>query len=90
MLMAIRIPQPMVYALVGPEKAKFAFHKDLVCAASPYFKAAFGGHFGESISGETTLESTDSKIFGLFNEWLHAGKTNENLYKRPFSSDANF
>lgn len=52
-------------------------HKELLCAASPFFKAALEGKFEESVRGKVVLEDTSVEAFGLFNEWLYTAKITE-------------
>ncbi|OBT71471.1 hypothetical protein VF21_09737 [Pseudogymnoascus sp. 05NY08] len=70
-------PQEIVYVIVGPEKQRFGMHKELLCATSPFFKAALEGKFEESVRGEVVLEDTSVEAFGLFNEWLYTSKITE-------------
>lgn len=66
-----------MYVIVGPEKQRFGIHKEILCATSPFFKAALEGKFEESVRGEVILEDTSVETFGHFNEWLYTGKLTE-------------
>jgi hypothetical protein len=66
---------------VGEDQQSFGIHKDIICFHSPYFKAAFDGSFQEATTGETTLETTNAKIFGLLVEWLYTGTIKDKLIR---------
>lgn len=59
--------------LVGPEKKEFCIHKNLLVAASPFFKEALDGPFAEATSQQVSLPEHDPEIFELFSDWLYAG-----------------
>ncbi|KFY13804.1 hypothetical protein V492_03035 [Pseudogymnoascus sp. VKM F-4246] len=74
-----RHAQKIVYVIVGPMKQKFGTHQDLLCATSPYFKAALEGKFEEADLGEVTLKDTSVQAFEMFNEWIYTGEITEEL-----------
>jgi hypothetical protein len=59
--------------LVGPEKKEFRIHKNLLVAASPFFKEALNGRFAEAGSQQVSLPEHDPETFELFCDWLYAG-----------------
>ncbi|ELR08515.1 hypothetical protein VC83_00423 [Pseudogymnoascus destructans] len=56
---------------------RFGMHKELLCATSPFFKAALEGKFEESIRGEVILEDVSVETLGLSNEWMYTNKIRE-------------
>ena len=60
---------------VGTSKTSFRVHKDQLCEASAFFKAAFGNdHFREGQTKEMTLQDDDAQIFELFIQWIYKDK----------------
>lgn len=59
--------------LVGPGKKEFRIHKNLLVAASPFFKEALDGPFAEAGSQQVSLPEHEPEIFGRFSDWLYAG-----------------
>lgn len=62
---------PTVTLIVGENKKPFQVHLDLLCEASPIFKAAFSGNFKESSEKTMQLPADDESIFELFVDWLY-------------------
>lgn len=60
-----------VTLLVGENKAAFHVHLDVLCDASPFFKAAFLGSFRESSEKTMQLPEDDEDTFELFVGWLY-------------------
>ena len=50
---------PFVTLLVGPDKAAYHVHRDMLCTASPVFNAAFEGNFIESSNHSMDLPDDD-------------------------------
>jgi len=59
---------------VGAEKRSFSIHKNLLCNAAPYFKAALDGGFAESKSQVLELPEDDEEVFERFVLWLYTNK----------------
>jgi len=59
---------------VGAEKKSFSIHKNLLCNAAPYFKAALDGGFAESKSQVLELPEDDVKVFERFILWLYTSE----------------
>ncbi len=49
----------------------FGIHKDLVCAKSPFFRAAFNGQWKESKEGAVELPEDDPDAFELWVNWIY-------------------
>ncbi|RVX67676.1 hypothetical protein B0A52_07799 [Exophiala mesophila] len=64
----------IVKIFVGPEKKELAMHKDLLCAASKYFNAAFNHGFAEGEDGVINLPEEEPGRFQLFYDWLYTGR----------------
>lgn len=64
---------PIVTLTVGrrPETAQFFIHKNLLCAASPVFEAAFNGNFRER-NGAIELPGDSPLAFELLVQWLYS------------------
>ena len=56
---------------VGNSKRPFYVHLDLLCDASPFFKAAFAGNFKEASEKTMQLPDDHESTFELFAEWLY-------------------
>ena len=69
----------LITACIGPEKHCFPIHKNLVCNASDFFKAACNGPFKEA-DGVVCLPEQDPKIFKHFIYWLYTGRTRGYYY----------
>jgi hypothetical protein len=69
-----RKPQSTVTFLVGIEHKSFVVHEHLL--GSPFFKAAFGGKFKESLEGSMNLEDVEVEVFHLLKYWLYTGEIN--------------
>ncbi|KAI4246859.1 MAG: hypothetical protein L6R42_009785 [Xanthoria sp. 1 TBL-2021] len=65
----------MVSLEVGPERVPFQVHKNLLCDCSPFFEAAFNGHFKEKC-GSMELKEDDVDAFEYFMQWLYRRKIN--------------
>jgi hypothetical protein len=59
---------------VGKERKSFVVHEHLL--DSPFFKAAFGGKFKESLEGSMNLEDVELEVFHLLKYWLYTGEIN--------------
>ena len=59
---------------MGQSQKEFYVHPDLLCEASSFFKAAFGGNFKESLEKIMELPDDDEDIFSLFVDWLYHGR----------------
>ncbi|KAH0544749.1 hypothetical protein FGG08_001116 [Glutinoglossum americanum] len=59
--------------IVGPDKDHFVIGKDLICDASPFFRAALKGRFREATEGLISLPEENPVTFGRFVFWLHTG-----------------
>ena len=64
----------IVIVKVGPSKTPFNMHKDLLCSAAPYFKAAFNGNFPEAKSAVLELPEEDVVMFKRFQLWVYTNK----------------
>ncbi|KAK3174362.1 hypothetical protein OEA41_001606 [Lepraria neglecta] len=70
---------------VGPKKTIFKIHKTLLCNSSPYFKAAFEGHFKEATEQVFELLEEDVTVFEHFqlrlytNSILQKGETEKKV-----------
>ncbi len=62
----------MVTLYVGPDRNAFHVHLDLLCAASPVFKAAFSGEFKESTERSMDLPEDDHKAVNRLVQWLYS------------------
>ena len=62
---------PTVALVVGKSKRAFHVHVDLLCDASPFFKAAFTGKFKENSEKTMQLPEDDECTFELFVDWLY-------------------
>ncbi|KIV95194.1 hypothetical protein PV10_02874 [Exophiala mesophila] len=67
----------IVKIFVGPGKKELAMHKDLLCAASKYFNAAFNHGFAEGEDGVLNLPDEEPGRFQLFYDWLYTGRVVE-------------
>jgi BTB/POZ domain len=56
---------------VGPAKASFSVHKNLVCKISPFFRGACNSLFKEALNDEIYLPEQDPEAFDIFLEWLY-------------------
>ena len=61
----------MVTIFVGKSKRPFYLHLDLLCDASPFFKAAFAGNFKEASEKTMQLPDVRESTFELFADWLY-------------------
>ena len=57
--------------LVGPHEYRFDVHKDVICEASEFFKAAFEGKFIES-HGIIRVPEQEVTTFKLFIRWVYS------------------
>lgn len=62
----------MVTLYVGPDRNAFHVHLDLLCAASPVFKAAFSGNFKESTERSMDLPEDDHEAVNRLVQWLYS------------------
>ena len=67
--------------VVGREQQVFNIHKELLCAASSYFSAAFKGNFKEADTQRIEILDEDVTVFKYFQVWLYSKKvhTTEDL-----------
>lgn len=56
---------PVARDLIGANHKLFHVHKDILCSASSYFKAALNGIFVEAAQQECVLDDVEHHIFGL-------------------------
>ena len=66
----------IVKVIVGPEgpatsQQQYTLHKDLVCAASKFFRMALTGPFLEAQNKEIKFPEEDPLIFRAFGDWLY-------------------
>ncbi|KAF6229857.1 hypothetical protein HO133_004194 [Letharia lupina] len=59
---------------VGPDKAVFQVHQNLLCDASTVFKAAFSGNFREASERSMSLPDHDKDSVGRMIQWLYTRK----------------
>lgn len=66
----------MVTIHVGTEKRKQGLHvhKDLICARSPFFKAALTNDWKEAQEGTVVLAEDDYDIVTVYVQWLYRNK----------------
>lgn len=64
----------MVQILVGPDKTKFAIHRNLLCSVSDKFRATFERGWKETHDGSLKLKEDQPHIFALFKHWLYVGE----------------
>ena len=65
---------PIVTFYVGPDKAVFHVHQNLLFDASPVFKAGFSGNFKEASERSMTLPDDDKDLVGSMIQWLYTQK----------------
>ncbi len=56
---------------VGPQKTPFVSHKEFLCEASGYFRAALTGRFAEANKNEINLPEQKANVFDGFLAWLY-------------------
>lgn len=56
---------------VGPDCKAIDVHRDLICASSPFFKAALGPGWKESEERVVSLPEDDPSAFDLYVTWLY-------------------
>ncbi|KAM0799089.1 hypothetical protein BDR22DRAFT_822699 [Usnea florida] len=61
----------VVTIFVDKSKRPFYLHLDLLCDASPFFKAAFAGNFKEASEKTMQLPDVRENTFELFADWLY-------------------
>ena len=61
----------VVTIFVDKSKRPFHLHLDLLCDASPFFKAAFAGNFKEASEKTMQLPDDHESTFELFADWLY-------------------
>ena len=62
---------PTVTILVGEDSMPFFIHRDQLCEASSFFKAAFEGAFLEGSEMRMSLPEEEEHTFDLFIKWLY-------------------
>lgn len=60
----------MLSVIVGPEKAEFAVHKDIICARSKYFATACSQRWEEGRMKVVPLPDVDSATFQMYMDWM--------------------
>lgn len=60
--------------LVGKEEQKFAVHKEILRAHSPFFRSAVQQNWKEGQEGIIRLPDDDPEVLELYEEWLYEGK----------------
>lgn len=77
---------------VGKPATIFYVHRDILCEASPVFKAAFLGnaHFQEANSQTADLDDDDAAAFGIITEWLYTKKCKLPQYTQDHGSEPYF
>ena len=61
----------MVTLFVGPERAQFLVHKDVICQVSDFFTKAFNSEFSEAKTASMDLPEEDPNLFEVFVRWLY-------------------
>ena len=67
----------MVTLLVGEEKVTFSVHRELLCAASEYFRGRLMGGFAESRKSEIEVKEPPHAV-STFLDWLYKEKVTLN------------
>ena len=62
---------PTVPILVGENSTPFSIHRDQLCEASSFFKAAFQGDFLEGSEMRMSFPEEEENTFELFVKWLY-------------------
>ena len=68
------------HVFVGEDKASFYVHENILCSASPFFKAAFNGNFKEAAEGDISLPEDDPETFERFLQYLYTKSYNLSSY----------
>lgn len=63
--------EPVVTLYVGNDREVFYIHRNLLCNASPVFKAAFAGKFRESSELSMELPDEDVDSLNRLVQWLY-------------------
>lgn len=83
----------MVHVGKDNDKETFQVLKTVICSQSPFFAAAFNGHFLEGQTQEITLDDVEKDIFVLMLKWMYreriAGVSNGMIYQVSFFTLAN-
>ncbi|KAK0126587.1 hypothetical protein ONS95_008175 [Cadophora gregata] len=66
-----------VNIFVGPRRVRFSVHRDVICQASYFFRAAFQGVFKEAKDGSVHMPKDDPVTFKRFLAWTYAGRLPE-------------
>ena len=61
----------IVKVFVGQKRKQYNIHKDLLCAAAPYFKKALEGDWTEARNSELHIPKDDPAAFELFLVWIY-------------------
>src|SRR5271163_2239253 len=61
----------IITILVGPSKASYTFHKDLLCAHSPFFENYFSSSFLEGRKDRVELPEDSPEVFENFIDWTY-------------------
>ena len=63
-----------VKLIVGPQQKEFTIHKNLICVASEFFKAALASNFVEGNEQKVVLPEDDPQYFQVIYDWLYSGR----------------
>jgi hypothetical protein len=63
----------MVNVYVGPKRAKWYLHEDLLCKTSQFFRSTLKGSFKEASDAHIELPEDDADSFDVFVRWLYGG-----------------
>ena len=61
----------IITILVGPSKASYTFHKDLLCAHSPFFEKCLSSSFVEGRKERVELPEDSPEVFENFIDWTY-------------------
>ena len=61
----------VITILVGPSKASYTLHKDLLCAHSPFFERCLGTCFLERQKDQVELPEDSPEVFEHFINWVY-------------------
>lgn len=75
----------VITVLVGHSEDDYTVHKDLICAQSPFFRAACNGNFVEAAEGTVRLPDDEPETFELLLQWLYMGRVGDPKATKPLS-----
>src|SRR5256885_15260721 len=61
----------VITVLVGPSKASYTIHKDLLCAHSPFFEKCLKSSFLEKAKDQVELPEDAPEVFEHFINWIY-------------------